>query len=137
MKRLLILCAVLALAGCDPAATPERIAGINSASFKSPETVGQLPDGRDVVRYKAYVSCSGCQNGIEGTPHYVYVVGNVVSDNYQVHVGRSRQARVGVSIGSAANEDKVLAAAKKIEAEREAADKAEWERLNGKYGGAK
>lgn len=149
MKQLLILCAVLALTGCP---SPEEkkfnistVEALNKQGLKNPETIGQLPDGQPVVRYQTYVVCHSCANGYDADPHYVYVVGQAVSDNHKVRVAKHSENRVHVTVGTdvaaalgaSVTADEVVAAAKKIEAEREAADKAEWTRLNGKYGGAK
>jgi len=74
MKKLSILCFVALFIGCTPHNDPTIMSNNKAVLAGDGETVGTLPDGRRVVRYRLDM-------GSEIKDHWVYVVDNTITIN--------------------------------------------------------
>lgn len=87
MKYLLLLS--LLMVSCDgPDDSNPR--ALTAASFSNPQTIGTLPDGREV---KLIVRNMGNSEN-----HFIYFVGDTATTNYSVPQGKSHYNQVLVEI---------------------------------------
>lgn len=125
---------MLALSACY---SPEEIEAVhqqndrsNEASFKNPEQVGVLPDGRKVHMVSVRYSKQGSGYVNE---HYIYFVDNNISDNYSIQSGKTRTEVVDVFLPENPTNDQIIAAAEKIKQEKQAKRKELYEQLKNEF----
>lgn len=88
MKYLAILISLF-LVSCESPSDPAPISR-TKASLNSPQTIGELPDGRTI---KCVVRDMGSEHN-----HYIYFVDGVSTINYEVPQGKSTRNQVVVEI---------------------------------------
>src|SRR5581483_4326817 len=89
-----ILCLAVLVAGCDES-TPEQIAKNNTFNLAHPQVIGEI-DGQPL-------ECVIIEGTNYSYPHYVYFVGNSVSENHVQQVGKVFYHRVTVFIDGKTN----------------------------------
>lgn len=119
----LLIFAVSTLSACGP--TAQEAIVLNTNSLKSPETVGTLPDGQ-------ILQVVVVRRADNAYPHYVYFVGNTVTVNHSVSSGKTTRNDVQAFIGYADKD--ILEKAKEIQKEQDEKDRAEYQRLQEKFG---
>ena len=127
---------MILLQGCHSAeerkVIREEINELNIKAIQSPIVVGTLSTGQEIKRINIQYLCSNCSYPKE---HYVYIVDNTISVNYDVPSGKSVVNEVSVThTQSNLIDDKtILEMAEKIKKEIEDKDRAEYQRLKEKY----
>lgn len=130
---------VLCLTACEP--TPQearnRVDQANVASqaaLENPDLVGHLPNGQAV--YRSTVTVWTCLQCTGPSQHYVYFTGNDVTTNWDERHGKTTVQETAAMLNIRPNMtvDEVIEVANKAKSQREAAERAQWEQLNKKYG---
>ncbi len=131
-KALIVITSALFLTSCG--LTPEdviRNQAVTQRSLENPEIIGKTFDGQVVRRSIIVDQCEACESA---SRHFVYMVGNVTTDNYKIRNGKLLYDKVDVTIKLPENptEDDILARAKEIQERKQSQkqnDEKEFQRL--------
>jgi len=134
------LCAIF-IQGCQK--TPEDIqkeidkdnlvTEQNKESIKQPVVMGTTVDGQEIKRIHFKYKCKTSDSCYSTVDHFVYYVGNSVSDNREVRIAKSVYNNVEVSLGTKPTPEQVIAEGERIKKEIEDSERKELKRLSHKY----
>lgn len=141
MKKLLLLPIVASLLiGCGDSPEEVRIsrqtdAAVNAPQLQNPTVIGTLSTGQTVsVAALRYTDDKGYRY-----KHYLYLVSGAPSQtmNWSEQSGKTTIPRVNatLTLSPQATPEDIMKLAEQLHAEQDERDRAEWTRLNQKFGG--
>lgn len=126
---------LMVLAGCDDESQEQqlkrymdRAAVANFKSLSNPVHIGELPNGQQL--FKVVVESPTGNSWEKNDIHHVYITDSVTTMNWKERVGKVYHQRVVGNVHDKTNTPLELTPEQK----QEAVDRANWERLNKKYG---